>query len=103
MTGVRDFKCPYGMDAPLWRRWAKIPKPGDTVHYIAHITLIGPLFKAWLKMNGSTCKCEARRRSLNKMGWPGCVMSLVCRLKLLTPYRQNPLPPEKIDNLSLDE
>lgn len=79
VTGVREFDCPHGMDAPRWRRWIRAPKPGDTAHWLANLTLVGPTFRAWLKLTGSKCQCEKRRREWNEMGWLGLTKKLFKR------------------------
>jgi len=79
VTGVRDFDCPHGMDAPRWRRWLRLPKPGDTARWLVTLTLVGPLFKRVLRWTGKQCKCEKRRRRWNELGWGGVVRVLLRR------------------------
>jgi len=73
-----DFTCPKGKP---WNRhrWLRIPKPGDTAHWLVTLTLVGPLFKRVLRWTGKQCQCEKRRQRWNELGWGGVVRVLLRR------------------------
>ena len=80
----QGVECDVDFDCPKKKPWSKryhniIPAPGDTAHYLANATLIGPTFKRILKWTGSTCKCEKRRKEWNEIGWRGLLKALFKR------------------------
>lgn len=79
-----DFLCP--LRKPWTRRWHRlIPRPGDTAHWLANLTLAGPTFRAWLRLTGSTCQCAARRRAWNQLSWPQAVKAAINTLRKARP------------------